>query len=55
LNRFELVESMAAFPSEAWSRYEENLVKPNLEARPAGAYAAEVRRRRRGGCPVHSA
>jgi hypothetical protein len=55
-NRFGLVRSLADFPPEAWSRYEENIVRPNLEpARAAGAYAAEVRRRRRSGCPVHTA
>ena len=54
-NRFGLVRGLADFSVEAWSRYEENIVKPNLEpARAVGAYAAEVRRRRRGGCPVHS-
>ena len=54
-NRFGLVPSLIEFPAEAWSRYEENIVKPNLEpARAVGAYAAEVRRRRRAGCPVHA-
>ncbi|TMH74317.1 MAG: hypothetical protein E6H57_00590 [Betaproteobacteria bacterium] len=54
-NRFGLVRGLTDFPVEAWSRYEENIVKPNLEpVRAVGAYAAEVRRRRRGGCPVHS-
>jgi hypothetical protein len=53
-NRFGLVRSMGDFPAEAWSRYEESIVKPNLQpARAVGAYAAEVRRRKRGGCPVH--
>jgi hypothetical protein len=54
-NRFTVVRRMEEFPANAWSRYEENIVKPNLEPqRPVGAYAAEVRRRRRSGCPVHS-
>jgi hypothetical protein len=54
-NRFGLLRALAEFPAEAWSRYEENIVKPNLEpARTVGAYAAEVRRRRRGVCPVHA-
>ena len=53
-NRFGLIESLSDFPVDAWSRYEENIVKPNLEPRPVGAYAAEVRRRKRGGCPVHA-
>lgn len=55
-NRFGIIEGMSQFPAQAWSRYEENIVKPNLEpARAVGAYAAEARRRKRGGCPVHSA
>jgi hypothetical protein len=54
-NRFGLVETLSDFPPEAWSRYEENIVKPNLEpVRAVGAYAAEVRRRKRSGCPVHA-
>jgi hypothetical protein len=55
-NRFGLVGAMGDFPAEAWARYEEHMVKPNVApTRPIGAYAAEVRRRRRGACPVHSA
>ena len=54
-SRFGLVGGLKDFPAEAWSRYEETMVKPNLSARPVGAYAAEVRKRRRGGCPVHGA
>jgi len=53
-NRFGLVGGLADFPDEAWSRYEEHVVRPNLEPARAGAYAASVRRRRRGGCPVHA-
>jgi len=54
-NRFGLFETLSDFPPAAWSRYEQNIVKPNLEpARAVGAYAAEVRRRRRSGCPVHA-
>jgi hypothetical protein len=55
-NRFGMVRALADFPAQAWERYEENIVKPNVEpARAAiGAYAAEVRRRRRSGCPVHT-
>ena len=54
-NRYGLVRSMAEFPARAWSQYEEHMVKPNLEpTRPVGTYAAEVRRRRRGVCPVHT-
>jgi hypothetical protein len=55
LNRFGLVRGLGEFPAQAWSKYEENIVKPNLEpTRPIGVYAAEVRRRRRSGCPVHA-
>jgi hypothetical protein len=54
-NRFGLVRALADFPAQSWTRYEENIVKPNLEpTRAVGTYAAEVRRRRRGGCPVHA-
>ena len=52
---FGLVSDLAGFPAEAWSRYEQTLVKPNLDpARPVAAYSAAVRRRRRSGCPVHA-
>jgi hypothetical protein len=55
-NRFGLVRALAEFPAEAWSRYEESIVRPNLEpARAVGTYAAEARRRKRSGCPVHAA
>lgn len=54
-NRFALIPDLGGLTADAWSRYEETIVKPSLEpARPAGAYAASVRRRRRGVCPVHS-
>ena len=54
-NRFALIPGLGDFGADAWSRYEETIVKPSLEPeRPAGAYAASVRRRRRGACPVHS-
>ena len=53
-NRFALIETLSDFPAHAWARYEANIVKPNLEPRAAGAYAAEVRRRKRSGCPVHA-
>lgn len=55
-NGFRVVANASAFPTEAWSRYEQTIVKPNLDpARPVGAYAASARRRRRNGCPVHAA
>ena len=54
-NGFDVVPSLQEFPAEAWSRYEESIVKPNLEpVRAVGTYAAQVRRRRRSGCPVHA-
>ena len=54
-NNFGLVSELADFPADAWSRYEEAIVKPNLEPERAGAYASSVRRRRRnGGCPLHT-
>jgi hypothetical protein len=54
-NTFGMVDSLAEFPADAWARYEQTIVKPNLDpARPVGAYATSVRRRRRGGCPVHA-
>jgi hypothetical protein len=52
-NRFDVVGDPAEFPERAWSRYEEHIVRPNLEPTRAGAYAASVRRRRKSGCPVH--
>jgi hypothetical protein len=55
-NTFGMVDGLAAFSADAWSRYEQTIVKPNLDpARPVGAYATSVRRRRRAGCPVHAA
>jgi hypothetical protein len=52
-NGFGIVGALDDFPEHAWSRYEEHLVKPNLEPAKAGGYAAAVRRRRRTACPVH--
>jgi hypothetical protein len=52
-NTFGMVDDLSSFPPEAWTRYEQTIVKPNLDpARPVAAYTAEVRRRRRAGCPV---
>jgi hypothetical protein len=55
-NAFDVVAEPARFPAEAWSRYEASIVKPNLDpARPVGAYATSVRKRRKAGaCPVHA-
>jgi hypothetical protein len=53
---FSVVPELSEFPADAWSRYEETIVKPNLDpARPVAGYATAVRRRRKGGCPVHAA
>ncbi len=56
-NGFSVLDDMRRFPPAAWERYEQTIVKPNLDpVRPAGAYASSVRRRRRSGvCPVHTA
>src|SRR5688572_25239056 len=44
------------FPSRVWDRYEETLVKPNLDPeRPVAAYATAVRKRRKGQCPFATA
>ncbi len=55
-NKFNVVADPRRFPASAWQRYEETLVKPNLDpARPVGAYASSVRKRRRSsGCPMHA-
>ena len=56
LNSFDLVKHPAEFSAETWSRYEQTIVKPNLDpARPVAAYATSVRRRRRSGCPMAAA
>jgi Family of unknown function (DUF6065) len=54
-NRFAVVPGLAAFPAEAWTGYEDTIVKPNRDpARPVAAYSTSVRRRRKSGCPVHA-
>ena len=53
-NSLRVVGDAGDFSADTWSRYEQTIVKPNIEPRPAGAYAAAARRRRRSGCPVHS-
>jgi uncharacterized protein DUF6065 len=53
-NGFKVIDDPRRFPASAWERYEQAIVKPSQDpTRPTGAYAAEVRRRRRG-CPVHA-
>ena len=55
-SNFGLVASAAEFSAQAWSRYEQTIVKPNLEPqRPVAAYATSVRRRRKSGCPMAAA
>ena len=55
-NDFGVVANPAAFSDAAWSRYEQTIVKPNLDPlRPVAAYATSVRRRRKSGCPVRIA
>ena len=54
-NGFRLLADPTGFPADAWSRYEQTIVKPNLDpARMVAAYATLVRRRRRSACPVHA-
>jgi hypothetical protein len=53
---FGVTADLAGMPPDAWSRYEETIVKPSLDpARAAGTYAAAVRRRRKSGCPLGAA
>jgi hypothetical protein len=55
-NNFRLVANPAKFSDDVWSRYEQTIVKPNLDPRrPVAAYAASVRRRRKSGCPMAAA
>lgn len=55
-NAFGLVADPAGIPVEAWTRYEQTIVKPNQDpARPVAAYATSVRRRRKSGCPMAAA
>lgn len=55
-NGFGLVADPRKFSPNTWLRYEQTIVKPNLDpARAVGGYAAAARRRRRSGCPVHAA
>jgi hypothetical protein len=47
-----LVDNAEHFPPHVWTRYEETLVKPNLDPnRPVAAYATAVRKRRKSECP----
>jgi hypothetical protein len=55
-NNFGLVADASEFSSETWSRYEQTIVKPNIDPqRPVAAYATSVRRRRKSGCPMAAA
>jgi hypothetical protein len=51
---FGVVNDPAAFSEETWARYEQTIVKPNVENRRVGAYAATVRQRQRSGCPMNT-
>lgn len=52
-NSFEVIGDPAEFAGSAWSKYEETIVRPNLDPeRPVAAYATAVRRRRKGECPM---
>ena len=43
------------FSRDVWARYEETLVKPNLDPdRPIAAYATAVRKRRKSACPMQA-
>lgn len=56
LNNFEVEADTATFSLVAWAKYEETIVKPNLDPeRPVAAYATAVRRRRKGECPMQAA
>ena len=52
-NSYGYIAELARMPAEAWSGYEQSIVKPSVDGRPAGGYAASVRRRRKSACPVH--
>lgn len=46
-------DDASALPAEAWSRYEKTIAGPNRDPeRPVASYAAAVRKRRKGVCPV---
>ena len=52
---FTVIEDPRAFPQTVWDRYEHSIVRPNRDpARPIAAYTTAARRRRKGGCPVHT-
>ena len=53
-NNFGMVGDLSKLPDAAWKGYEDTIVKPSLDtSRPAGTYAANVRKRRKSSCPVH--
>lgn len=52
-NSFRLIANADDFSANTWSRYEQTIVKPNLDPkRPVAAYATSVRRRRKNSCPM---
>lgn len=55
LNRFGLEDGLDALTPGDWAAYDASIVAPRREGRcPAGRYAAEARRARRGAEPVNS-
>jgi hypothetical protein len=53
LNNPAVVEGLEAWQASKWDAYHADIVVPNADpAHLAGRYAAEARRRRRGGCPM---
>lgn len=55
-NSFDVLGDPAQFPQDAWLKYEETIVKPNLDPdRQVAAYASAVRRRRKSECPMKAA
>jgi len=56
LNGAGLVGDLTGLSAADWADYEASIVAPNRDpATPPGRYAAEARRRRRGGCPFAGA
>lgn len=49
-----VIQSVAEWTADDWRAYATTNVNPGLDSnRKPGVYAAEARRRRKGGCPVH--
>jgi hypothetical protein len=55
LDAMDFVPDLAGLQPEDWSDYHRTIVLPNLSPDVGpGRYATAVRRRRRGGCPMHA-